>query len=62
MNKSAKTVRVATVQDSSVIMEKKACIEKVNELTKKAANNGAKIVFFPEAFIPAYPRGLSFGA
>jgi len=56
-----KTVKVAIVQDSSVIMDKDGCIKKVSKLTKEAAQKGAKIVLFPEAFIPAYPRGLSFG-
>ena len=54
-------VRVAVVQDSSVIMDKDACIKKVNKLTQEATKEGAKIILFPEAFIPAYPRGLSFG-
>jgi nitrilase len=31
-------------------------------LIREAAQNGAKLVVFPEAFIPAYPRGFSFGA
>jgi len=61
MNLVKKTVKVAVVQDSSVIMDKEGCIKKVSKLTKKAAQQGAKIVLFPEAFIPAYPRGLSFG-
>jgi nitrilase len=30
-------------------------------LIEQAAEQGAKLVLFPEAFIPAYPRGLSFG-
>lgn len=42
-------------------MDKDASIRKVNDLTNKAAKEGSKIVLFPEAFIPAYPRGLSFG-
>ncbi|NHJ38949.1 MAG: carbon-nitrogen hydrolase family protein, partial [Asgard group archaeon] len=61
MNQKEKSVYVAVVQDSSVIMEKEACFKKGHHLTQKAANDGAKIVLFPEAFIPAYPRGLSFG-
>ncbi|MHA1505118.1 MAG: carbon-nitrogen hydrolase family protein [Candidatus Heimdallarchaeota archaeon] len=56
-----KTVKVAVVQDSSVIMDKEGCLKKVRKLTKEAAQKGAKIILFPEAFIPAYPRGLSFG-
>ena len=54
-------VKVAVVQDSSVIMDKEASIKKVEKLTQEAASKGAKIVLFPEAFIPAYPRGLYFG-
>ncbi|NHJ05360.1 MAG: carbon-nitrogen hydrolase family protein [Candidatus Heimdallarchaeota archaeon] len=56
-----KFVNVAVVQDSSVIMRKNECIKKINTLSKDAASKGAKIVLFPEAFIPAYPRGLFFG-
>lgn len=56
-----KTVKVAVVQEGSAIMQKDACIEKVRKLTKEAGDKGAKLVLFPEAFIPAYPRGLFFG-
>ncbi|MHA2027761.1 MAG: carbon-nitrogen hydrolase family protein [Candidatus Kariarchaeaceae archaeon] len=55
-------IKVAVVQASSVIMDGDACINKTSKLTKEAADQGAKIVLFPEAFIPAYPRGLFFGA
>ncbi|NHJ88087.1 MAG: carbon-nitrogen hydrolase family protein [Asgard group archaeon] len=55
------SVRVAVIQDSSIIMDKKACISKIEHLTNEAAKKGAKIVLFPEAFIPGYPRGLYFG-
>ncbi|WP_223820929.1 carbon-nitrogen hydrolase family protein [Bacillus sp. S3] len=54
-------VRVAVIQAASVIMERDASIEKAVSLIKQAGEKGAKIVVFPEAFIPAYPRGLSFG-
>ncbi len=30
-------------------------------MTQEAAAQGAKLILFPEAFIPAYPRGLTFG-
>jgi nitrilase len=43
-------------------MDKDKSTEKAVKLTLDAGNNGANIVVFPEAFIPAYPRGLSFGA
>ncbi|MFP3886805.1 carbon-nitrogen hydrolase family protein [Priestia filamentosa] len=55
-------VRVAVVQAASVIMDRKESIKKAVSLTKEAGKKSAKIVVFPEAFIPAYPRGLTFGA
>ncbi len=42
-------------------MTARACIEKADALISEAAGQGAELVLFPEAFIPAYPRGLSFG-
>ncbi|MCP8970649.1 carbon-nitrogen hydrolase family protein [Ectobacillus ponti] len=54
--------KVAVVQAASVIMDREASTEKAVSLTLQAGEQGAKIVVFPEAFIPAYPRGLSFGA
>ncbi|OUQ87436.1 nitrilase [Brevibacillus brevis] len=55
-------VRVAVVQAASVIMDREGSTEKAVSLTLEAGEKGAKIVVFPEAFIPAYPRGLTFGA
>ncbi|HWR10313.1 MAG TPA: carbon-nitrogen hydrolase family protein [Rectinemataceae bacterium] len=57
-----KSARVAVIQAAPVIMDLKRTVEKTVALTHEAAAKGAKIVVFPEAFIPAYPRGLSFGA
>lgn len=54
-------VRVAVVQAAPIIMDKKATLEKLVTLTHQAAGKGAKLVLFPEAFVPAYPRGLTFG-
>ncbi|MDC0763978.1 carbon-nitrogen hydrolase family protein [Brevibacillus sp. AG] len=54
-------VRVAVVQAASVIMDCDGSTEKAVSLTLEAGEKGAKIVVFPEAFIPAYPRGLTFG-
>lgn len=61
MQQNRKLVRVAVVQAAPVLMDLKATIEKVVDLTTQSAAKGAKIVLFPEAFIPAYPRGLNFG-
>ncbi len=54
-------VRVSVVQAAPVIMNREATTEKAVSLIKEAAEQGANIVVFPEAFIPAYPRGLTFG-
>ena len=54
--------RVAVVQDSPVVFDREATLEKVRELAGKAARTGARLVLFPEAFVSAYPRGLDFGA
>ncbi|AXI38392.1 nitrilase [Bacillaceae bacterium ZC4] len=61
MSNRAQKVKVAVIQASSVIMDRDATTKKAVSLIHQAAEKGAKIVVFPEAFIPAYPRGLSFG-
>jgi nitrilase len=57
-----KKLRVAVIQDSPVIMDKENTLVKVEKLAGKASREGAQFILFPEAFIPCYPRGLSFGA
>lgn len=54
-------VRVAVVQCSSVILDVSKTITKLEAYAKEAADNGAKMVLFPEAFISCYPRGTNFG-
>ena len=55
------SVKVAVVQAAPVLFEREATITKCIALLSSAAEHGAQFVLFPEAFIPAYPRGLSFG-
>ena len=55
------SVKVAVVQAASILFDREATIEKACRLIGEAASQGAKFILFPEAFIPAYPRGLSFG-
>ena len=62
MTISENQVRVAVVQASPVIMNLTESIEKLRTLTSDAAKQGAKLVLFPEAFLSAYPRGLTFGS
>lgn len=56
------TIRVAVIQAAPVFFEREATVARVAGLTAEAAARGAGLILFPEAFIPAYPRGLSFGA
>lgn len=53
--------KIALVQAGSEVMNKEKGIQKTIKLIEEAAENNAKIIVFPEAFIPAYPRGMSFG-
>ena len=62
MNKEFQRLKVAVVQASSILFNCEATIEKTCRLILEAARQDAKLILFPEAFIPAYPRGLSFGA
>ncbi|ANU27128.1 carbon-nitrogen hydrolase family protein [Planococcus versutus] len=61
MTKSTK-FKVAVVQAGSEIMDKEKGVAKTVCLIQEAATQQASIIVFPEAFIPAYPRGMSFGA
>ncbi len=55
-------VRAAVVQDSPVAFDRERTIEKIGVLTARAAEAGAELVVFPEAFVSAYPKGVDFGA
>lgn len=62
MTRSAKNIITgAVVQTGTPLFDKNATFEKLAELTKKAATDGADLVVFPEAFIGGYPKGLDFG-
>jgi nitrilase len=54
-------VKAAVVQATPVLFNREATVSKTIELTQKAAAQSAQLILFPEALIPCYPRGLSFG-
>ena len=56
-----KNITVSLIQSSPVLFNLQATLDKVERLAQDAAKNNPNIIVFPEAFIPAYPRGLSFG-
>ena len=49
------TLKVAAVQASYALMDRDATIERVEELTAAAVEQGARLVVFPEAFVPGTP-------
>ena len=55
------TVQVAVVQAGAVPFDTGACVDKAVRLIGEAAATGAKVILFPEAFIPGYPKGMHYG-
>lgn len=55
MADSVKVVRVAAVQAAPVIFDREATLSKALKLIREAADQEARIIVFPEAYIPAYP-------
>src|SRR5215471_13083555 len=56
-----KNVKVAVVQAGSIPFDTEACVDKAVRLIDEASKTGAKLIVFPEAFIPGYPKGLNYG-
>ncbi len=52
--------RIAAVQASSVFLDLDATLEKACRLIAEAAEGGASLAVFPEAFIPGYPVWVWF--
>ncbi len=51
----------AVVQSAPVLFDLQATLKKTSLLIEEAADQKSSLVLFPEAYIPCYPRGLSFG-
>lgn len=49
------TIKVAAAQVSPVFLNKQKTISKACRLIEEAAINGARLIVFPEAFVPGYP-------
>ena len=53
--------RAAVVQAAPAALDLEGTLERVDELTGRAASEGASLVVFPEAFVGGYPKGVDFG-
>jgi nitrilase len=53
-------VKGAAVQACPVFLEREATTEKAGRLIREAGKNGARVIVFPEGFIPAHPVWYHF--
>src|SRR4051794_16235958 len=54
-------LRAAVIQAAPVVFDVRRTLAKLHDLAADAARRGARLAVFPEAFLPAYPKGLAFG-
>ena len=61
MSSAEQSVRAAVVQAGAVPFDSAACVDKAVRLIEEAAGLVAKVIVFPEAFVPGYPKGVNYG-
>jgi cyanide dihydratase len=55
MSTSKARFKIAAVQASPVFLDREATVEKACKLITQAGSQGARLIVFPESFIPTYP-------
>jgi len=55
-------VQASVVQAAPIGFDRERTIDKLERLIAETARGGAQLAVFPEAFVPAYPKGVDFGA
>jgi nitrilase len=51
-------VKVACIQAEPAVLDREATLDKLAALAAEASSEGAQLLVFPEAFIPAYPSSV----
>ena len=58
--RAASAHRVAVVQHPPVVLDREATLTRAAALLEEAAGHGARLVAFPEAFVPCYPFWVGY--
>ena len=61
MKEFRKTCRIGVVQAAPVLFDKAASTRKMVDYIRRAAQEGAELIVFPELAVPGYPYGMTFG-
>ena len=62
MTSASRAIRASVVQAASAAFDRERSLDRVEELTSRAAAEGAQLVVFPGAFVGGYPKLADFGA
>lgn len=54
--------KAAVVQAGSILFDTPGTLAKARGFVERAADAGARLAVFPEAFVGGYPKGIDFGA